>query len=64
VCLAQVLLEHFCLKYLAFTSILSYTNIMYFIFSTEIGYVDFWTQPMLKEYKHTTMIVDYVRYYR
>lgn len=37
---------------------------LHFIFSTEIGYLDFWTQPTLKEYKHTTMTVDYIRYYR
>lgn len=40
------------------------TKPLFFIFSTEIGYLDFWTQPLLKEYNHTTMIVDYVRYYK
>lgn len=38
---------------------------LFFIFSTEVGYLDFWTQPIPKEgYDHTTLMVDYVRFYR
>ena len=40
------------------------TKPLFVIFSTEIGYIDFWTQPLLKEYNHTTMMVDYIRYYK
>jgi beta-glucanase (GH16 family) len=40
------------------------THPLFFIFSTEIGYLDFWTQPLLDKYEHTTMTVDYVRYYK
>jgi len=40
------------------------TKPLFLILSTEVGFIDFWTQPLLKEYNHTTLLVDYIRYYK
>ena len=37
---------------------------LHLIFSTEVQYELGWTQPLLKEYKHETMTVDWIRFYR
>jgi beta-glucanase (GH16 family) len=37
---------------------------LFFVLSTEIGYIESWTQPILKEYGATTLIVEYIKYYR
>lgn len=36
---------------------------LFFLLSTEVGYLHYWTAPLLEEYDHITMTVDWVRYY-